>query len=135
MASEDIDINLAFDSILQTEERISAEGYRQGFEYGRAAGTNESYHLGYHRGSEIGAELGFYAGVAEAWLSLGPDAISEKARRHLHLLLEQLNNYPKTNVDSVDILALADNIRSSYRRVCSLLKINASYPESSKLSF
>lgn len=135
MAAEEIDINLAFDLIAQTEERLLAEGFRQGFVSGRAGGVVEGYHLGYHRGAELGAELGFYAGVVEAWISLGPAAVPEKVKQTLIKVIEQLNNFPKSNVDSIDILALADVVRASYKRACSQLKINAPYPESSKLSF
>lgn len=41
-----VDINDAFESILLSEERISEEGYRQGFEKGVTEGNLEAYHLG-----------------------------------------------------------------------------------------
>lgn len=134
-AAEDVDINSVFDSVAQTEERLSAEGFREGFESGRREGAAEGLHLGYHRGAELGAELGFYTGVVEAWLSLGPGVVSEKARQSLLKVAEHIRGFPRSNVDNVDILALADVVRVSYRRACSLLKTNATYPEASKMSF
>lgn len=41
-----MDINEVFDSILLSEERISQEGYKQGFEKGVSEGNLEAYHLG-----------------------------------------------------------------------------------------
>lgn len=43
-----MDINEVFDSILLSEERISEEGYKQGFEKGVSEGNLEAYHLGKH---------------------------------------------------------------------------------------
>lgn len=44
-----MDINEVFDSILLSEEKISEEGYKQGFEKGVSEGNLEAYHLGKHR--------------------------------------------------------------------------------------
>jgi hypothetical protein len=40
------DINDVFEQILLSEERISEEGYRQGFDRGVTEGNLEAYHLG-----------------------------------------------------------------------------------------
>lgn len=40
------DINDVFDQILLSEERISEEGYKSGFEKGVSEGNLEAYHLG-----------------------------------------------------------------------------------------
>lgn len=40
------DINDVFEQILLSEERISEEGYRSGFERGVTEGNLEAYHLG-----------------------------------------------------------------------------------------
>lgn len=136
MASKDEnDVNSAFDDIFLTEDRLSAVSFEDGFESGRKKGAEEGFHLGYHRGAELGAELGFYSGVVEAWLSLDSKVTSEKARQSLHKLQLLLKNFPRTNTDSIDILASFDKIRVSYKKVCSLLKMNSSYPEATKLSF
>lgn len=129
------DVNGAFDDIFRTEDRLSAAGFEDGYESGRQKGAEEGFHLGYHRGAELGAELGFYSGVVEAWLSLEHRVTSDKALQSLHKLKELIKSFPRTNRDDIDILASFDKIRVSYRKVCSLLKMNASYPEASKLSF
>lgn len=41
-----VDINRVFDNILLSEERISEEGYKQGFEKGVSEGNLDAYHLG-----------------------------------------------------------------------------------------
>lgn len=41
-----MDINDVFDQILLSEERISEEGYKSGFEKGVSEGNLEAYHLG-----------------------------------------------------------------------------------------
>lgn len=135
MDTTEEDINVAFDSVVGTEERLSSEGFREGFETGLKEGAEEGFHLGFHRGAELGAELGYYAGVAEASLSLGPDLTSDKVKQSLKKLIELIDKFPKTNVDHTDILAEVDSIRVAYKRACSLLKISSTYPEASKLSF
>lgn len=135
MEEKDCDINTVFDSIAQTENRLSVEGYNEGYECGRREGVEEGYHLGYHRGAELGAELGFYAGVVEAWLSVGSNSMSDKAQQSLNKVLELVQKFPRTNVDTIDLLAAVDLIRGSFKRACALLKTSSSYPETSKLSF
>ncbi|XP_034245195.1 protein LTO1 homolog [Thrips palmi] len=134
-AKAENDVNSAFDDIFRTESRLSSAAFEDGFESGRLKGAEEGFHLGYHRGAELGAELGFYSGVVEAWLSLESNVTSERALQSLRKLQQLLKNFPRTNVDNVDIMASFDEIRVSYRKVCSLLKMNSSYPEASKLSF
>ncbi|XP_026276376.1 protein LTO1 homolog [Frankliniella occidentalis] len=135
MEGKDLDINDVFDSIAQTEERLWAEGYRDGLESGRKEGSADGFHLGYHRGAEIGAELGFYAGFVEAWLTLGSIVLSEKARQSLQKVLQLTQSFPRNNVDSIDIFDSLEVVRISYRRACSLLKTNICYPEAPKTSF
>lgn len=43
-----MDINNVFDQILLSEERITEEGYKQGFKKGVTEGNLEAYHLGKH---------------------------------------------------------------------------------------
>ena len=44
--NESMDINDVFDQILLSEERISEEGYKLGFEKGVSEGNLQAYHLG-----------------------------------------------------------------------------------------
>ncbi|KAK3931498.1 Protein LTO1-like protein [Frankliniella fusca] len=135
MEAKDVDINDIFDSIALTEERLWAAGHREGLEAGGREGAADGFHLGYHRGAECGAELGFYAGFAEAWLSLGPVALTEKARQSLVKVLQLIQNFPRNNVDNVDIFESLESVRVAYRRTCSLLKTSVYYPEAPKMSF
>lgn len=41
-----MDINEVFENILLSEEKISEEGYRKGFEIGVRDGNLQAYHLG-----------------------------------------------------------------------------------------
>lgn len=41
-----MDINEVFDQILLSEESITEEGYKKGFEKGVSEGNLEAYHLG-----------------------------------------------------------------------------------------
>jgi len=132
------DINEAFTDIAQTEEKIASEGFQEGYSSGSKTGEVEGYHLGYHRGAELGAELGYYKGVVEAWIAIGnkeEGAVSPRAKTHLHKLNEVLNNFPHTNTEDEDILALAESVRASFKKVCSLLKFDGNYPEATKLTF
>lgn len=44
--NNEMDVNDVFESILLSEERVSEEGYRKGFEIGVRDGNLEAYHLG-----------------------------------------------------------------------------------------
>ncbi|KAB0802782.1 hypothetical protein PPYR_04968 [Photinus pyralis] len=134
--STDKDINDVFSDILLSEELLNKKGYEEGYGIGTLNGNIEGYHLGYHRGAEIGAELGYYLGVVENHLkSIKNKQANDKKFKHLIALQHLIETYPKHNSETVDILKLLDDIRSQFRKVCSLLKVNASYPESSKVTF
>ncbi|KAF2899992.1 hypothetical protein ILUMI_06185 [Ignelater luminosus] len=136
--AQDKDINDIFSDLLLSEEHLSKEGYDEGYTKGASEGNIEGYHLGYHRGAEIGAELGYYCGVVENLLMLhkeNADPRIEKNKKHLETLKTLIESFPKHNSEEVDILALADNIRTLFKKVCALFKIDAAYPEADKLSF
>lgn len=121
------DINEVFDEIVNTEERVTKQGYEQGLAEGKLVGSNEGYHLGYHRGAEIGAELGYYYGVMQV-IAKKPEN-PERIQTLAELILQLIDEYPRHNDETVDVFKLADNIRSNYRKVCSLLKISGRYVE------
>jgi flagellar biosynthesis/type III secretory pathway protein FliH len=153
-----MDVNDAFDQILLSEERIAEESYKQGFEKGVSEGNLEAYHLGklkknkkafnvgtfkphflknnflgFHRGAEIGSELGFYLGVLENHQI--PPPINEKISHLITQLRQIIEQFPKVNCDSIDLFESLNTIRAQFKKLTSLLKINVSYPDKSKLSF
>lgn len=149
-----MDINDVFENILLSEERISEEGYKLGFERGVSEGNLEAYHigeniilgarqqrlktfnihvLGFHRGAEIGAELGFYLGVLEN--SKIPSPINEKVSHLISQLKSIIESFPRVNCDTVDLFESLNTIRTQFKKLTSLLKIKVSYPEKSQLSF
>jgi len=130
-----VDINDVFDSISFIEENLSSSGFKDGFEKGKIDGEIEGYHLGYHRGAEIGSELGYYKGFLEVLKkSLDPDSLTP-----VNGVIEKLNalieSFPQVNDESIDLIALRNNIQSTYKRLCSLLKLDSKIPESSQLNF
>lgn len=126
------DINDIFDDILLTEETLTKRSYAEGFSEGAAAGNPEGYHLGYHRGAEIGAEFGYYFGIAKVFAKT---ETSDKITKALVTLIQQIESFPKTNDETVDIFTVADQIRAQFKKVCALLKINGKYPEADLLNF
>lgn len=136
--SSEKDINDIFDNILLSEESLNNEGYNEGFLNGTSNGNSEGYHLGYHRGAEVGSELGYYFGIVECLLHKSSnDDTTKNNKRTINLLrLKSLiDSFPHYNAEDIDFLDLLDNIRTLFKKVCALFKINLSYPEASKVSF
>lgn len=83
--------------------------------------------------------MGYYAAVVEYYIhSLKTDPSSsrlEKALKGCEALLGLILAFPKDNSDDIDIIQGVDNIRTGFKKCCALLKIDASFPESDKLSF
>lgn len=131
------EINDVFEDILFAEEKIISESYEEGFSIGAAQGNTEAYHLGYHRGAEVGAKLGFYIAVLESCVkhvqSQSKDYI-EKVKPLVDLI-EVIQDFPKRNVEDLDILELMNNISAKFKKICVLFKINIKYPHTDKLSF
>ncbi|KAK0168239.1 hypothetical protein PV327_002063 [Microctonus hyperodae] len=130
---DNVDINTAFENLLFAEEKA----LKSGFEEGYSVGENQSlkgYHLGYHRAGILAAQLGCYSGVIDYCLNNKNDfssKIVEQAKK-LQCLIE---NYPKINDETVDILHLFDDIKLKFTKLCSIAKINSPYPETKKLDF
>lgn len=79
--------------------------------------------MGYHRGAEIGAEVGYYNGIVEYFLN--SDSVRDKKTiTKLETLKQSLDNFPKTNVEDVDILDVLNNIRAQFKTICVRLKSN-----------
>lgn len=130
-----IDVNDAFDSIALAEESFSSSGFKEGFEKGKGVGEFEGYHLGYHRGAELGAEIGFYKGFLQAFKNTTDSSIIARHNNIVEKLTQLIDSFPRFNDETVDIVVLRDQIRSLYKRLCSLLKTDSCLPEDSKLSF
>ena len=126
------DINDAFEKILFCEEIAEEVGYTEGY----AAGKNKiinGYHLGYHRASLLAARLGYYYGIVE--YCLNKKLFSDKVILQAKKLHSDLVNFPRNNDLNIDILKTVDDIKFKYIKLCSLAKIDSSYPESEELDF
>ncbi|KOC59175.1 hypothetical protein WH47_11251 [Habropoda laboriosa] len=133
---EDTDINKKFEDLLFVEESAKHVGYEEGYEEGIIAKQQwvDGFHLGHHRASLLAAQLGYYCGILEQYLSTNK-CNSEKGVCIAKELIEQLNNFPRYNDTTIDILKTVDDIKFKYAKFCSLTKICSSYPEMDKLDF
>ncbi|XP_063232130.1 protein LTO1 homolog [Bacillus rossius redtenbacheri] len=114
------DINDVFDSIALSEERLSEQGYQEGLQKGCTQ------------------ELGYYTGVLKAVQSAaasGSSILTEKIALDIAKLLQLLESFPRTNAREEDILALRDNIKAKFKKICSVLKINSLFTEYPSVSF
>lgn len=129
---EKVDINEAFERLLFAEELAEEVGFKEGYQ----AGTKQiikGYHLGYHRASLFAARLGYYYGILQ--YCLNNNEFSEKAKRQVTKLQKDLENFPHGNDDSIDILSKVEDIKFKYKQLCSLAKIDSTYPEDDKLDY
>lgn len=113
-----------FDCITFSENTLVCKGYDEGFQKGKTIGENEGYHLGYHRGAELGAEIGFYKGFLEALVNTGDKSQVSKHSSILEKFTKLLDSCPSNNDDNFDIVEFRDSVRATYKRLCSLLKID-----------
>lgn len=126
------EINEVFDDILFGEELAEKSGFNEGFNAGKCQSI-KGYHLGYHRASELSAKLGFYTIIIQHCLD--KNIYSSKINQQAIKLNNEINNFPQHNDESIDIIQLSENIKFKFIRLCSLAKIDSSYPESDKLNF
>lgn len=133
--SPDEDINEVFDSIALSEDNIASSGFDEGLKKGQTIGELEGYHLGYHRGAELGCEIGFYKGFLKAVNSSADEESLSRHKSTIEKLSSLIESFPKTNDDQLDIVSLRDTIRSTYKKLCSGLKIEPGMPDNPTLSF
>ena len=129
--SKDADVNEVFEKILLAEDLAEKAAYEEGF----TAGKNqmlEGFHLGYHRASSVAAQLGYYFGVL---IFIEQNFNIPKILEQTRKLIEDIQKFPTDNDDAVDIFEKFDSIRLNFKKVCSLAKIDATYPEANKLEF
>ncbi|XP_022197493.1 protein LTO1 homolog [Nilaparvata lugens] len=135
--NEDIDINDVFDDIALSEEKIVQNSFQEGLSKGVLEGEIEGFHLGYHRGSEIGSEIGFYSGFVDILISIS--TLKEDFPQKGIVILTKLKNllleFPRSNVEDCDMVQLLENIRSLYKKLCVMLKIDCRLPMKDELSF
>lgn len=129
------DINDVFDSIAFSEDNIASNGFKEGLKKGQSDGELEGYHLGYHRGAELGSEIGFYKGFLEAFNSIENEEMRSRHKNTIEKLSSLIESFPKANDDTFDIVSVRDSIRSTYKKLCSVLKIEPEIPDNSNLSF
>ncbi|KAK9874677.1 hypothetical protein WA026_005497 [Henosepilachna vigintioctopunctata] len=134
----DKDINDIFDDILFSEEKISQQGFEEGYRVGATQENTEAYHLGYHRGAEIGAELGFYYSFINHYIETHQSEraqISDKLSKTISSLKDSIEKFPHNNDENTDLKDSLSNIRVKFKLVCSLLKVNVSFSEGGELTF
>jgi len=134
---KNLDVNKVFEDLLFAEELVQKSAYEKGYESGKEQ-LLEGYHLGYHKACVIGAELGYYNGVLEQYLqnNRDTDANCKKTTILAKQLLQDIHStFPDHQDDNLDIQTAVDNIKSKYKKFCSLTKINPLYPETNKLEF
>lgn len=131
------DINDVFNDLLFAEEHLIQEGFKEGYSKSSAEENIDAYHLGYHRGAELGSEVGFYSGFVDECLRFYKNQLPEPTKTVKNLLALQnlIEVFPCENVEDVDILALLDNIRAQFKKICAILKITAKYLEIDHYSF
>jgi flagellar biosynthesis/type III secretory pathway protein FliH len=127
------DINDVFESLTFIEDNLASDGFKEGLEKGKTDGEIEGYHLGYHRGAEIGSEIGYYKGFLEALRKTLE--VSSQQNIVVEKLEKLIESFPLINDEFTDLIAQRDGIRSTYKRLCSLLKLDPKIPENSELSF
>lgn len=126
----ELDINDIFESIAFSEDSINKNGYNEGFKKGQESGLKEGYHFGYHRGINLGKEVGFYSGFVEGMLTETTNR-PPKLEALLVKFKNSLEKVPHENKEDAEFDLLLQNLRSIYKTVCSILKIDSSLPNSS----
>ncbi|KAJ8681937.1 hypothetical protein QAD02_017729 [Eretmocerus hayati] len=128
---QEIDINEAFDNLLLAEDLAERAGYKEGFEAGKNQ-MIEGYHLGYHRATLIGSQLGYYFGVLTY---LQQTSRAPKVLELSKQLIKDVEQFPVHNDESLDIFEKFDSITISFRKLCSVAKIDAKYSDGNRLEF
>lgn len=79
--------------------------------------------------------LGYYLGIVSHHLENADSNYSEKIVKQLEKVKDLIDTFPRTNSEEDDILGLAENIRSQYKKACALLKISSANPYDTEVSF
>lgn len=129
--NKEVDVNDAFESVFLAENLAEKKSYEEGLAIGKKQWF-DAFHLGYHKGSQIASELGYIYGVAIfCQKNLKSDKVSDICTK----LIEEIGDFPKENIETRDIVGELEKIRSRFKRLCSLAKIDYPNLETGKLEF
>lgn len=129
--TENIDFNEVLDNIVLAENSAEEVAYSEGYVAGQNQ-TVEGFHYGYHRASKLAAQLGYYFGILiQVQKSFDAPKILDLSNK----LMKEIQNFPLDNDSSIDIFKKFEDIKLNYKKICSLAKIDAAYPEANKLDF
>lgn len=84
--------------------------------------------MGYHRGAEIGSELGYYQAFAEYHLDdEQKPKIPEKVVKHIEVFKQGCDEFPRSNLETVDLFESIEKLRALYKKICTQLKIKTDF--------
>lgn len=124
-----VDINDVFDNIFLFEDQLQKKHYDEGYKDGIKSGNTDGYHLGYHRGTEIGAELGYYYGVVISILK-NKSNFQFTMYQSAEQIKNSIDKFPNNNSADFDIIIELDNIRTQFKKIASILKIEKTFEKS-----
>lgn len=125
--AENLEINQAFDDIAFSEDKLVKKAFVDGLQKGLRDGDEKGYRLGFLKGVEFGTEVGYYKGIAKALrasYSQDPACLPAKCVTVLNKLHSALESFPSTNCPNTDLISQRDQVRSYYKQLCSLLKLD-----------
>ncbi|GMH38514.1 hypothetical protein BSKO_06398 [Bryopsis sp. KO-2023] len=114
----------------EEEERSVARGRADGARHGENVGYVEAWEMGVRKGYETGVEIGYYMGCVSIWKALHDSgALGKEGRLEKWILRleEKLTEYPRQNVQDVDLQQKMDDIRSGFREIVSVLGLTREY--------
>ena len=86
------------------------------------------------KGIEIGQEIGFFLGFSQTWLKKLEDHPPSEERKKIGKVVTSLQKlkdlaekFPKDNLKDVDVVEKLNVMRSTFKLICSLLKISSDY--------
>lgn len=124
---EDPEINQVFDDIAFSEDKFVKKAFVDGLLKGLHDGDEKGYRLGFLKGVEFGTEIGYYEGIVKALRSLhdqNPACLTTKSLSVLNKLHSALASFPSINCPNTDLIDQRDQVRSYYKQLCSLLKLD-----------
>lgn len=129
-----------FESIFMADSAVVSEGYKHGIENGKILGEKEGFSMGKARGKELSQEVGFIFGFCLSHMAITENCDDKKCSAKLKdtfqktvILIEDfVKDSDPTNMKFDENI---DKIRSNFKRICSILKINYSISTQQTLSF
>lgn len=138
----DQDLDAAFDSIVFAETIFQAKGFKQGSLVASNRDRSEGFSLGVKKAFEIGSEIGFFESFANVWIKLveaDSDKKNEKVRKELKKLkdlAEKVSDQNSKDEESEsDVWSDLNLMRSKYRMICKLLKLETVDTKAKEISW